>query len=61
MKEQPGDDVIYSERSVFTVSQGTDVTIADNDQFRFTYDGTTVGDLKDLISNATTVTVSDIF
>ena len=41
----------YSERSVWTVESGA-VTVEDNDQFRFLYDGTTVADLQDLISNA---------
>ena len=33
-------------------NSGTAVTTADNDQLRFVFDGTTVGDLKDMISNA---------
>ena len=41
----------YSERAVMTNS-GSAISVADNDQLRFVYDGTTVGDLKDMISNA---------
>ena len=41
----------YSERAVLTHSQGS-VTLADDDQLRFVYNGTTVSDLQDLISNA---------
>jgi hypothetical protein len=42
---------IYSERAVVTNS-GSAITLDDNDQLRFVYNGTTVGDLKDLISGA---------
>ena len=43
----------YSERAVITVEASTAaVTLADDDQIRFIYDGTTVNDLKDLISGA---------
>ena len=41
----------YSERAVITNS-GSAITLADEDQLRFVYNGTTVGDLKDLISGA---------
>jgi hypothetical protein len=41
----------YSERAVVTNSQGA-VTLADDDQLRFVYNGTTVNDLAELISNA---------
>ncbi len=41
----------YSERAVMTVETG-DMALADSDQIRFVYDGTTVNDLKDLISGA---------
>ena len=41
----------YSERAVLTNS-GSAITLADEDQLQFVYDGTTVGDLKDMISNA---------
>ena len=40
----------YSERSVLTI--GAAQAIADEDILKFVYDGTTVGDLKDLISGA---------
>ena len=42
----------YSERAVVTSSIASDISVADNDQLRFVFDGTTVGDLKDMISNA---------
>jgi hypothetical protein len=42
----------YSERAVITMSGDTDITIADDDQLQFVYNGTTVSDLQDLISNA---------
>jgi hypothetical protein len=44
----------YSERAIFTTDKGSqsDVTIASGDILRLTYNGTTVGDLKDLISGA---------
>jgi hypothetical protein len=41
----------YSERAVLTNS-GTAITLADDDQLRFVYNGSTVSDLQDLISNA---------
>jgi hypothetical protein len=41
----------YSERAVIT-NQGAAITLTDDDQLRFVYDGTTVGDLEDMISNA---------
>ena len=41
----------YSERAVITNS-GTEHDIDDNDQLKFVFNGTTVGDLKDMISNA---------
>ena len=41
----------YSERAVVTVSSG-DIALADDDILKFVYNGTTVGDLADLISNA---------
>jgi hypothetical protein len=41
----------YSERAIMTVSTA-DMALASNDQLRFVYDGTTVGDLEDLVSNA---------
>jgi hypothetical protein len=42
----------YSERAVITASFGSDITLADNDQVRFVYNGTTLGDVADLISGA---------
>ena len=33
-------------------NSGSAITLADEDQLQFVYDGTTVGDLKDMISNA---------
>ncbi|MDC0169978.1 hypothetical protein OAI67_02850 [Candidatus Nitrosopelagicus sp.] len=42
----------YSERAVVTSSVSSDITVADNDQLRFVFNGSTVGDLKDMISNA---------
>ena len=33
-------------------NSGSAITIADEDQLQFVYNGSTVGDLKDLISNA---------
>jgi hypothetical protein len=41
----------YSERSVWTVSGG-DISVSAKDNFNFVYTGTTVGDLKEMISNA---------
>jgi hypothetical protein len=41
----------YSERAILTNS-GTAITLADDDQLRFVYNGSTVSDLQDLISNA---------
>jgi hypothetical protein len=41
----------YSERAVITNS-GTAITLADDDQLRFVYNGTTVNDLSDMIANA---------
>jgi hypothetical protein len=41
----------YSERAVITNS-GTEHDIDDDDQLKFVFNGTTVGDLKDMISNA---------
>ena len=41
----------YSERAIVTSSTSA-ITVADNDQLRFVFNGTTVGDLKDLISGA---------
>ncbi len=43
----------YSERAVITVEAATAaITIASDDRLEFVYDGTTVNDLKDLISGA---------
>jgi hypothetical protein len=42
----------YSERAVITSNHPSDFTIADDDQFRFVYNGTTVDDLADMISGA---------
>jgi hypothetical protein len=42
----------YSERAVIVSSSANDQTVSDNDQLKFVFNGTTVGDLKDMISNA---------
>jgi hypothetical protein len=42
----------YSERAVVTMSADTGITLTDDDQLRFVYNGTTVNDLSDLISGA---------
>ena len=43
----------YSERAIFTTGDDTsDITLATGDIFRFKFNGTTVGDLKDLISGS---------
>jgi hypothetical protein len=41
----------YSERAVITVEQAS-VDLATGDQLKFTYSGTTVGDLEDMIASA---------
>ena len=41
----------YSERAVITNS-GSAITLDDNDDLRFVYNGTTVNDLADMISGA---------
>ena len=42
----------YSERAVITKETTGDFAIASNDQLIFTYNGTTVSDVTDMISNA---------
>jgi hypothetical protein len=42
----------YSERAVITSSAGSNQNIGANDRIDFVYNGTTVGDLQDMIANA---------
>jgi hypothetical protein len=42
----------YSERAVITSSISSDVSLDDNDQLRFVFNGTTVNDLQELIAGA---------